>query len=302
MPEVIPLPTVFIDHVAPALKAPAQSWAALAPTLENFVGTATLAWPTLDVPPSVFIAHLAEKVPEGREIAESLDEISASDLYIACACAQGFKVAIEAFETRYFREIGFALNRAYYPNVLADDLRQVLREKLFVARADRRPQIAEYAGRGSLLGWFRVVVARTLINAAMRGPKLLQRDDFGLLELPYSAEGVEMAHLRRLYSHELSEAFPQAMATLSLRERTLLRQHYLDDVTLDQLSALHGVHRATTKRQLAKARERLLLSLREILQGRLKLSPSEFDSIIRIVRSKFELTLRDLLMTPRLPG
>ena len=200
---------------------------------------------------------------------------------------------------RHFREIDFALHRIGRPDFLAEDVRQVMREKLFVARGGRPPHIAAYAARGPLRGWFRAAVARTIVNLATRGPReSLEAQDHDLLELPLSTEGAEICHLRCQYSAEVAAAFPDALARLTVRERALLRQHYLDGVTLDQLSTLYAVHRATTKRQLASARSDLFGALRNILIHRLKISESEFDSLIQWVRSQLDFTLRHMFTPP----
>jgi RNA polymerase sigma-70 factor (ECF subfamily) len=61
------------------------------------------------------------------------------------------------------------------------------------------------------------------------------------------------------------------------------------------LSTLRNVHVATVKRQLAAARESLQRALRANLTQRLKVSPDELESILRLVQSRFQITVRRLL-------
>ena len=294
---------VVRNRVAPVpRRPPAAPPDALESLLEELVAAGAGAWPTFALSERTFAMRLAEGLPDG-DPEEALRAMCITDLYLACACGDGLPAAIEAFEVTFFQEIDLALSRRRHTGLRADDVRQVMREKLFVARVGRRPQIADYAGRGPLRGWFRAVLARTLVNLATRGPReALGAEDDALFELAESAEGAEMSHLRRLYSAELACAFPEALAALTVRERALLRQHYLDEVTLDELSALYSVHRATAKRQLAKARANLLDALRGALCRRLGISATEFDSIIRVVQSQLEFPIRGMFTVAEASG
>jgi RNA polymerase sigma-70 factor (ECF subfamily) len=85
---------------------------------------------------------------------------------------------------------------------------------------------------------------------------------------------------------------------LSSRERNLLRYHYIDGLTGDEIAGLHGTHRATVVRWLARARETLLTTTREHLLARVAVDPKEFASIARLVQSQLDFSIRTLLATP----
>ena len=63
--------------------------------LQAVYAMARNAWPAIDLAPDVYLRHVAERsddVPDGA---------AAADLYLACACARGDAVALEAFSSRY---------------------------------------------------------------------------------------------------------------------------------------------------------------------------------------------------------
>ncbi len=249
------------------------------------------AWPNVDVPDDVFVRHLAARVGA----AGSLEELFASDLYLAVACAVGHPAALATFESTFAADL-HAVARRVSASVDLDDLMQGLRESLFVPRDGKPPKIAEYSGRGELRAWLRVVVTRAALNAAVRGPKERPvEDDQELVDAAGDASSAELAYFRVHYDSELKAVLPLALEALSVRERLYLRQHYLDELTLADMSKMHGVHAATIKRHLAQARATLTERLQHLLCERLGLSPSEFNSVLALVRSRFHVTMRHLL-------
>ena len=75
----------------------------------------------------------------------------------------------------------------------------------------------------------------------------------------------------------------------------MLRQHALDGLSIDQLAALHGVHRATAARQVHSARDAVLAGTRRELVRRLRLSPRELASMMRLIHSQLDLSLPRVL-------
>jgi RNA polymerase sigma-70 factor, ECF subfamily len=275
-------------------EAPSDS---LETALSRIEAQARGEWPTFVVPADVFRARLTSAVADGPGAAEALARLHASDLYLAAGCGLALTEAIAAFEARCFGDVRAIVAQRRAPGLVAEDVLQVLREQLFVTPLGGRPKIMEYSGTGSLRSWLRVVATRLTLNAAQRRPKDSPAldEDGALLELVDAAEGVDDAYMRALYSEELRSVFPAAFGRLSVRERLLLRQRHLDNLTLDELSALHAIHRATVKRQLAQARETVAAALRELLRDRLGMSDEELESLLRSIQSRFHLTLRRFL-------
>jgi RNA polymerase sigma-70 factor (ECF subfamily) len=71
--------------------------------------------------------------------------------------------------------------------------------------------------------------------------------------------------------------------------------HFVDGLTIDEIGALYQVHRATAARWISGARNTLLADTRARLTARLALTPSQFDSLMRLVRSELDLSLQRLV-------
>ena len=75
----------------------------------------------------------------------ALDGLRPADLYLACACARGSTAAINAFDRDYMREVDIALARMRIGPPRLNDVKQLVRQRLFVGgstakRADERRQ------------------------------------------------------------------------------------------------------------------------------------------------------------------
>jgi RNA polymerase sigma-70 factor (ECF subfamily) len=161
-----------------------------------------------------------------------------------------------------------------------------------LSHAGRPPRIAEYAGRGSLASWVRVAALRMVLNLNrdLREPRAPD-------EAPDSVAAIdpELALLKARYRGALEQALRDAFAGLEPQQRTLLRQRFVDGLSIDHIAPLHGVHRATAARHLAAARAGLLAeTLRELRRAH-AIPPSELKSLLRLVRSELSLSLRTLM-------
>jgi RNA polymerase sigma-70 factor (ECF subfamily) len=260
-----------------------------APALERqlraLYAVAREAWPGIELAPDVYLRHVAERS------AAVPDAASAADLYLACACARGDEVAIEAFSTRYLRSLAPALRRFDPSNAFADEVSQAIREKLLVRRGDSLPRIAEFRGRGTLAAWVRIAATRTALRMRRRErPALDEVGDVAIApDLPADVE-----YLRRRYRPEFEAALRAALAALSDRSRTLLRLHHVDGLSIDKIGAHYGVHRATAARWVAAARGELLEGTRRRASERLGVGRTELVSLMRVVASQLDVSLRQL--------
>jgi RNA polymerase sigma-70 factor len=96
------------------------------------------------------------------------------------------------------------------------------------------------------------------------------------------------------YRAAFKVAFKVALASLSALEKTALKQHYLDRLTLDEMAALHATHRTTVARWLRQAREAVFQRTREKMMESTRASSSACDSILRGVRSQLDVTMQSL--------
>ena len=256
--------------------------------LEDALAVGAAAWPGVTVAPDEWARFVTRRAKDDAELAK----LKVADLYLACACARADPDALRAFETAYGRDVAVAHGRFRYVGKTADDVKQQLYEKLFTGDA---PKIAEYSGKGELRTWLRVALTRMLINLTTRETRERPAEDALFAALPGAAEDPELEHLRRTYATELRAAFADATRLLSTRERNLLHYACVEDLGIDAIGDLYGVHRATAARWLEAARASLLKELRGALLGRLKVSSRELESIVRMMLSRVELTLERYL-------
>ncbi len=235
-------------------------------------------------------------LPAAADPLHALAALQASDLYLAAACEAGDPGALAAFEAALLPGIRAALGQLRFPPEAISELTQSLRAQLFVAREDGLPpMIANYSGRGSLHGWLRIAAVRMAGRWAGKAKREVPLPEEALDAAVLPAEEPGLLRLKETYHAEFKEAFTGALLALSAQERTVLKQHYLDGLSLEELGALYRVHRATVARWLARAREDLLARTREALVGRLAIAPGEFESVLRLIGSRLGFTFREYL-------
>jgi RNA polymerase sigma-70 factor (ECF subfamily) len=262
-----------------------------APGVERLHEAARAAWPGVEVDRARFAAYLLERAPGSHD----LGALHTDDLYLACACTAGDAAGLAAFEARYVAEVPAFLAGVERSAAAVDDVCQLVRERLFVPADDgRRPKIAEYSGRGSLGSWLRVVTLRIAANRRRGDRPHESLDEVGAFDL-LPAVDPELAIIKSRYRPAFDEALRAAFAGLTPRERLLFRMHFLDGLNIDRIGVVFGVHRATVARWIAAARDRLLERLMRGLGERLRIAPAELESLLAVVRSGLDVSLRALL-------
>jgi len=265
----------------------------LTPRLEAMVAEARAAWPTVELDEERFLQALADKLCERTtESAQRvLETLPAGALSLATACAAGDDAALAAFRDALLPALRRALGKLGASGAAADEVEQQLLVMLFVAESGR-PHIASYGGRGRLQSWLLSVgvrTARRLLGAAAG-----EGGDDDLARLSDALENPELTVLRERYREQVRQSFAAALQELEPRQRTLLRQYHIDRLTIDQLAALHRVNRSTTARWVVAARSAALELTRAHLSRTFGIAPTEVDSIIRLVRSQLDFSLREL--------
>lgn len=154
--------------------------------------------------------------------------------------------------------------------VSADDVKQLLHERLLVSTADGPARILEYRGEGKLGSFVRVIATRMLINLSGAQKKETPLEDDLLEALVDPREHSQLAHLKATYRRELKHAFAVAVEGLSYRQRNLLRYSFCDHLSLDAIGGMYGVNKSNVSRWLADARETLFGELRAAFQEKLR--------------------------------
>ncbi len=256
---------------------------ALALNLEK----ARAVWPSVHVSDDTFLAYVAQRLSSNGAIETELVERNAADLFLACACSQGDAAAMAALEGRYFAdEVDAPCRRS--SNIEPEEIRQRVRVKLFVGPP---PKIAAYAGRSSLRTWLRAVIGRLVIDASRERPRDVPGPEVDSSDLACGRDDPDRSLLKQTYQEALEAAFVHAAERLSLREKNLLRYGLSEGLNIDQIGRIYSVHRVTAARWLQKARASFVEHIQAVMMERLKMSASEFDSVLRLVMSQIDVTI-----------
>jgi RNA polymerase sigma-70 factor, ECF subfamily len=215
-----------------------------------------------------------------------------SDLYLAAACVVREPAALATFDREFVQRLGIgAVGRVALEEHEADELRQQVRVRLLIGD---EPRIAGYRGHGPLQAWVRVAAAR-LAFELKRAPQR-KSDDTSMLERLANADvDPELAAAKAQHRDLFAGALEEGFANLTSREKTLLRMYFLDGMNIDQISLVFRVHRATVARWLVRIRKQMLDHLCSRMAVDLRGTASEVNSLVHLVRSDIELSVRRLL-------
>ncbi|MFT3837592.1 MAG: sigma-70 family RNA polymerase sigma factor [Myxococcaceae bacterium] len=229
---------------------------------ERWWSEAREAWPELKLSRQRYLAHVAlhQKTFRGPP--------QAADLYLAAACL--------AHEAAALKHLELLLKRFCKD----DDERAELLARLVTGA---QPRLAEYAGRGALSAWLRLVAKRSAIDRARGKPELESLHRPGELSA-LVAKNPELSIAARHAGVAVERALQAAFASLPERDRELLQAHHLGEATHAELAKRFGVPRSTLAAWLAKAAQTVLKKTRETLKAELKLDSRELDSLIGLAR------------------
>jgi RNA polymerase sigma-70 factor, ECF subfamily len=261
--------------------------------LRELLDAGQAAWPSVTLDPERFMRHLARHLP-GEESPEVLRKIQGADLYLACACAEGDREALREFERHILHKVP-ARARQLPPSTV-DEVRQVLRRRLLVGSGDAPPKIADYSGRGPLLTWVRIIAVRIVGELASQdGRHELFDEPPEAIERMLAPEDPERALLKKDSRQAVTAALKSALAALSEQERTLLRLHHVHGFTMNRLATMYKEPRSTLALRVSQARTRLLKLTRAALVTTLRIDTPELESLLGLVRSRLDLSLRGLM-------
>ncbi len=162
---------------------------------------------------------------------------------------------------------------------------------LFVGKDDKLPAISKYAGRGKLASWVQVTAVRIARRQLSKAKRHQPNEVDVLVDCASEMDGPELQALKDKYRAQFKDAFKTAFAALTTRQRNVLRHELLDGLNIDKIGTIYGVHRATVARWRTAARQALTEEIRRIFTEEHRVSDSEFDTIMRLIRSRLELSL-----------
>lgn len=256
--------------------------------LEEAARSAAAAFPGVKLAPEVFVAHVRERLEGGKP-----DGLHLEDLYLACACLHRDKAAWRALDKLHLSRIRDFVARVDSSPAFADEVRQRLSEKLLHDDDGGAGKLSLYTGKGPLGGWIRVAAVREAQNMRRGAKHAVDPSDVALAS-PEADPEVQL--LKRKYAREFKEAFTTVLASISQDERNVLRLHYLDGLTIEEVGKAYNVSRATAARWLADAKSKIVGEVQTALQTKLgkqggARGPTA-ESLLALVHSQLDLSLR----------
>lgn len=249
------------------------------------------AWAGVEVADELFAAWLAERAPDEGDPAAVLAAMHTDDLYLACACAQGDSRALALFETKVLPAAGPAVARIDSDRDFVEEVLAEMRVRLLVDGEAGPARIRSYIGRGPLTSWVQVGAMRVAYGMKRRGPGEPPEDADRLAALPFAGADAELERIREEFAEPFQRAFGEALATLSARDRNVLRLHLVEGLNTESIGRMYRVHRATVARWIAAVHQTLLSETRRRLGRELGLDRAAFDSFMRLVQSQLEVSI-----------
>jgi RNA polymerase sigma-70 factor (ECF subfamily) len=164
-----------------------------------------------------------------------------------------------------------------------------------MARGDAPGRLIDYAGRGPLGAWVRIAAVRLAIDIRRKrsAPEQGEAD-----ETDSCAPGdPEDDYSRAQSASAFRRALGQAVDMLSADERTLLRLHYLDGLSIDDVGVAMSVHRSTVARWLSHARESVLRETWRLLRAEVRLEDADLRSLLDTALAETDGSLGRILAT-----
>ncbi len=254
--------------------------------LDDVVARGERALPHAPVPREVFAGRIEAALGASRV---TIDTLHVEDLYLACALAIGDEAAARLAEEQLIPAAREAVRRIDRTPAFVDDVVQEVRLRVMVGP---EPAIAQYRGTGPLASWIRIVARRIAIDRKRAVSHAT--DDDGLDQLP-APEDPELAVIWHTCADAYRAALTAALAALEKRDRTVLRQRYVDGMHIDALGRVHGVDPATAFRWIKRAEQAVLAAIRTALGERLALTDSQMQSMERFVAANVQLGISGLL-------
>lgn len=268
----------------------------LAARLAELGDGAREAHPDLRLDDAAFVRYVVDRLALDEAILPQLDALAVPDMYLAFGCLEGSHVALTAFERRYLSGLESLCRTFRRLTVEVSDVKQMVREKLLVRVGDHPPKLALYRGEGELGAWLRVVVTRLLLSLSERHGRESPEEVFdSFIAQDDSAESILV---RRATAADMKVIFAEALATLPVRDRNMLRYQYVDALTAAEIAKIYRVHRATVIRWQSEIRANLRHAIVDACARRLKLSQGQLDSLARGALTGFDMTLSRYLALP----
>jgi RNA polymerase sigma-70 factor (ECF subfamily) len=246
-------------------------------------------WPGLGLGDAEFSRHVAT-----LGVAADVLSTHGEDLFLAAACASGDAVALQVLEREHLLNLGsYVGGRLNVTDAFVDELRQLVRLRLLF---DTPPRITSYGGMGSLRSFVRVVAVRLgfdLLETDRRQPR--PTDPELLVRHLASSPAVDSRLMQAEHGPRFQAAIEEAVTALSAREKAVLRFHFIEGLNIEAIGKIYRVHRATVARWLVDIRGRLLASVEARMRLELRMTPSDFRSLVGLVQDELRISFSRVL-------
>lgn len=284
----------FVETVSPIIRSALSDAPGLEEALYLLLRAGQEKFPDIRLPASDFVRFLSRHLPETTRTVSDVAALHGAEIYLVCAYGQRDAVAQRELEDVYMRKVRRALLGLGLPEAVCSDIEQDLRKRL-IEMQDASIHRKGYSGRSELAGW--------LCLSGVRAARMLHRRHFREQSLEQASAQLlpapdfdpALALMIKTYKSELQSAFASAVASLSVRERNLLRYHFLDKLSIDQIGKLYRIHRATAARWIHQAQDTLCNRTREHFHMLVPASPASFADLMALLRSQVSLSLVQVL-------
>lgn len=259
------------------------------------------AWPKLPLAPEGFVRHLAAVVKGERDVRLALADVHAEDFFLAAACVFRVPGAERAFADAHLGAVAMYVSKIDPRPAFTDEVRQELARKLFVPEPGDAPKIAAYGGRGALAAFVRVTASRMASNMK----RSRAEEHLGTTKetnQPARDLDPEVMLLKSRFAREFETAFAETMGALSVEERNVLKMHYLQGLTIDDVGKACNVSRATAARWLAKARTRIVQLTYTSFAASAGPNSASPHSMLALVKSELGATVAKYFDSERTPS
>lgn len=246
------------------------------------------AWPGVSLDAAAYASRLSE-----TDISESDLAARAEDIYLALACASGDPRAHRLFEDEFLSQVPRFVSRFRFAPHLVDEVRQRVRLKQLLGE---RPGVSRYRGRGPLGAWVRATAVRVAFDVAVEAGQPTSDWQTELSDVWQAFnDGPEAATIKDSYRERLSKALEESLVALGARERTILRLHVVDQLSIDVIGRIYRVHRATVARWLVAIRGQVFNDLRARAALHWGTSTNDLRSLVRILGDEIHLSAKRIL-------
>jgi RNA polymerase sigma-70 factor, ECF subfamily len=227
-------------------------------TLRAIIDTARQRYGRVSVGIDEFSAHLrrpcyAGALPSNGEA-----------LYLCLACSLGDQEACNALERVHLSNLRPFLADLRLSESLVDDVRQEMLHRLLVGH---NPKVLTYQGRGPFEVWLRRIARRAAIDLLRRQRREGSQRATAKHHMHTCSESPEEIAAREASVRVVFAALNESLQSLEGSERELLRNHFVQGLSIDVLARRFSIDRSTAARRITRTVRRVRSGVeREVLR------------------------------------